>query len=253
MTLERRINRLEKSLAAKEKFKLWLHRAKAAGGFLPYWEKELKGPLAPYEWFEDEEAYLLFRLVNDVNFTILNRASTNQDLRALAFFALDGVARRIGRPDKSGGLVPDFPIPEIASRVGKSVCAKFKSLLEEAVLMASAIEVISETHLGGEDILFPDMRAIFVAEVSDLRTTADVYNPLTDWLQIESLKSKELAPGSSIVHAQVDQIVNVSKAEALVRSSDLRKFKEALQCAFPEFSKMCAPSAEPSRVLGLTK
>ena len=59
MTFEGRIHRLEASLTAKEKFALWLHRAKADGGFLPYWEKELKGPLAPFEWFEDEEAYLL--------------------------------------------------------------------------------------------------------------------------------------------------------------------------------------------------
>ena len=71
MTFEGRIQKLEKSLPAKEKFSLWFHRAKAAGGFVPYWERELAGPLAPFEWFEDEEAYLLFRLVNDVNFAIL--------------------------------------------------------------------------------------------------------------------------------------------------------------------------------------
>jgi hypothetical protein len=101
--LEGRIDKLEASLAAKEKFSLWLHRAKAAGGFVPYWETELKGPLAPLEWFENEEAYFLFRLVNDVNLTILKSASTNQDLR---FFcplrvgwnaAADLPARQVGR------------------------------------------------------------------------------------------------------------------------------------------------------------
>ncbi len=52
----------------------------------------------------------------------------------------------------------------------------FDSLRE---IMASAIDVISETYLGGEDILFPDTRAVLNAEVSNLRTTADVYDPLT--------------------------------------------------------------------------
>ena len=234
MTLEARIHKLETSLAAKEKFSLWLHRAKAAGGFVPYWEKELRGPLVPFEWFEDEEAYFLFRLVNDVNFTILNNASKNQDLRSFAHCALDGVVRRIGRPDQSGALVPVHPIPDIATLVGKYVCAKFKSLLEETLLMASAIDVISETYLGGEDILFPDTRAMLNTEVSNLRTTADIYDPLTDWLDIEPLTLKELAPGSPIVHAKADQIVLLSRAEALVGCSDLRKFKDALQRAFPE-------------------
>jgi hypothetical protein len=248
MTLEARIHKLEASLAAKEKFSLWFHRAKAAGGFVPYWERELKGSMAPFEWCEDEEAYLLFRLVNDVNFTILNNTSKNQDLRSFAHCALDGVVRRISRPDRSGALVPVRAIPEIATRVGKFVCAKFKSLWEEALLMASAIDVISETYLGGEDILFPDTRAMLNAEVSNLRTTAYVYDPITDWLEIEPLVLKEVAPGSPIVHAKANQIVLISRADALVFSSDLRKFKDALQRAFPEYCGLCSPSERSTSV-----
>jgi hypothetical protein len=153
VTFEARIQKLETSLTARDKFSLWFYRTKAAGGFVPYLEKELKGPLEPLGWFEDEEAYLLFRLVNDVNLTILNDASTNQDLRSYAHFALDGIVRRISRPDRSGALVPVRPIPEVATLVGKYLCAKFKSLLEETLIMASAIDVISEIYLGGEDIV----------------------------------------------------------------------------------------------------
>jgi hypothetical protein len=229
VTLERRIHKLESSLAAREKFSLWFHRAKADGGFVRYWEGELKGSLVPLEWCEDEEAYLLFRLVNDVNFTILRNATTNQDLRSLAHCALDGILRQIGRPDQSGALVPVHPIPDIAMRVGEFVCAKFKSLSEETLLMASAIDEISETYLGGEDMLFPDTRAMLNAEVSNLRTTADVYDPLTDWLDIEPLKFKQPTPGSPIVGAKVDHVIHLSRAEALVGCSDLRKFKDALQ------------------------
>ncbi len=162
MTLETRIHKLETSLAAREKFTLWLHHAKAAGGFVSYWEKEMRGPLAPLEWFEDEEAYLLFRLVNDVNFAILNNASKNQDLRSFAHCALDGVLRRICRLNKSSVFVPVHPIPENATLIGKKLCAKFKLLLEETVLMAAAIDVISGTYVGGEDILFSDMRASLI-------------------------------------------------------------------------------------------
>jgi hypothetical protein len=229
VTVEGRIDRLEASLEPRRKFFLWLHRTKAAGGFFPYWEKELRGPLVQFEWFEDEEAYFLFRLVNDVNFKILNNASKNQDLRSFAHCALDGVVRQISRPDRSAALVPVHPIPEIATLVGKYLCAKFKSLLEETVLMASAIDVISGTYLGGEDILFPDTRAMLNAEVSNLRTTADVYDPLTDWLDIEPLKFKQPTPGSPIVGAKVDHVIHLSRAEALVGCSDLRKFKDALQ------------------------
>ena len=253
MTLEARIHKLEASLAAKEKFSLWFHRAKVAGGFWPYWEKELKGPLAPLDWFEDEEAFFLFHLVNDVNLTILKSASTNQDLRVFAHCALDGIVRQIGRPDQSGALVPVHPIPELATRVGKYVCAEFKSLLEETLLTASAIDLISETYLGGEDILFSDTRDILETEVSNLRTTAEVYDLLTDWLDIEPLTLKELARYSPIVHAKVDSVIHLSRAEALVGCSDLRKFKDALQRAFPGFSGLRAPLAHSSDVQGSQK
>jgi hypothetical protein len=190
--LEGRIHRLEASLAAKEKFFLWLHYAKAAGGFAPYWERELAGPLAPLEWFEDEEAYFLFRLVNDVNFSILKNASTNQDLRSLAHCALDGILRRICTPDESGVFEPVCSIPEVATRVGKYLCAKFRTLLEETALMASAIDVISETYLGGEDILFSDIRATLDAEMSCLNATAELFDPLAAWLHLEPLTLNRL-------------------------------------------------------------
>lgn len=234
MTLETRIRKLETSLAAKEKFFLWLNRAKAAGGFVSYWEQELRGSMAPFDWCEDEEAYLLFHLVNDLNFTIVNNASKNQNLHLFAHCALDGVVRRSSRLDQSGVLVPICPIPETELIVGKRLCAKFRSLLAETVLMASAIDVISGTYLGGEDILFSDTRAMLDAEVSNLRDTADVFDPLTEWLNIRPLTLNGLVPDSSCVDAKVDSVVHQSRAQALIGCSDLRKFKDALEKAFPE-------------------
>lgn len=82
--------------------------------------------------------------------------------------------RRVSRPDESDALVPICPIPEITTLAGMFVCAKFKTLLEEALSLASAIDVISKTHFGGEDILFADTCAILDAEPANLRVTADV-------------------------------------------------------------------------------
>ena len=234
MTSKRRIDRLESSLAAREKFFLWLHRAKAAGGFVLHWEKELKGPMAPFEWFEDEEAYLLFRLVNDVNLTILKNADRNRDLRSFAHCAIDGVVRQISRPDHEGALVPICPIPKVATLAASFVCTKFRALLEEAELMASAIGVISDAYFGGEDILFADTRATSDAEMSKLSVTAEVCDTLADWLNLEPIKAYGLIPGHPMVDAKAKQIVKISRAEALVSCRDLRKFKDALQRAFPE-------------------
>jgi hypothetical protein len=75
--------------------------------------------------------------------------------------------------------VPVHPIPEIAASLGKKLCAKFRSLVEETELMSAAIDVISDNYLGGEDILFADTRTILETGVCNLRTTADVYDPLT--------------------------------------------------------------------------
>lgn len=246
MKLKGRINKLEKSLAGIEKFTLWFRRAKTAGGFVLYWEEELDGPLAPLEWFDDEEAHFLFILVNEVSFAILKNASTNQDLRSFAHCALDGILRRSCRLNRSGNFVPVRPIPEIAEHVGKKLCAKFRSLLDETELMAAAIGAISETYLGGEDILFSDIRNILNGEVSNLRTTADVFDPLTYWFQIERPTLRGFAPDPPLLQAKVDSIINFARANALIGCSDIRKFKDAFQRAFPEVSGLCASFAKSS-------
>lgn len=96
--------------------------------------------------------------------------------------------------------------------------------------------MISEPYLGGEDILFPDSRATLDAEVSNLCMTADVFDPLTDWLHIKPLTLNELVPDSSIVHARVDRVIHLARANALVCCSDLRKFKDSLEQVFRSHS-----------------
>lgn len=99
--------------------------------------------------------------------------------------------------------------------------------------MASAIGVISETYLDGEDILFADTRATLDAEVSALRVTAEICDALAEWLGLEPINVYGLTPGHPMVDAKANQIVQISRAEALVSSSDLRKFKDALHKAWP--------------------
>ncbi len=105
---------------------------------------------------------------------------------------------------------------------------------DEALSLASAIHAISETHLGGEDILFADTRAALEVESANLRVTADMCGHLAAWLNGEPIAVDGFTSGHPMVDAKVNEIVHISRAEALASCSDLRKFKEALQEAFPE-------------------
>src|ERR1035437_5014463 len=229
VTIAGRIHRLQAPLEGGKKFFLWLQHAKAKGGFVRYWEQELAGPLVPFEWFADEEAHFLYFLVNVVNLTILTNASTNQDLSVLAHCALYGVLRQISRPDQSGALVPVRPIPEIASRVGVYLWTKLRTLLEEALSIAAAIDEISETYLGGEDILFADSRGTIDAETSRLRKTAEIYGSLAEWLNLEPITVECFTPGHPMVDAKANQLIHLSRAQALICRGDRRKSIDALR------------------------
>lgn len=229
MTIEGRVHRLEASLEAEEKFFLWLQHAKAEGGFIRYWEHKLAGPLVPFEWFADEEAHFRYFLVNEVNLTILTNASKNQDLSVLAHCALDGILKQISRPDQSGALVPVRPIPEIASQVGMCLWTKLRTLLEETLSLVAAADEISETYLGGEDILFADSRSTIDAETSTLRRTGEIYGPLAEWLNLEPITVECFAPGHPMVDAMVNQLVDLSRAYALICCDDRRKSIDALR------------------------
>ncbi len=236
MALKARLQKLEASLEAKKQLFLWLQHAKAAGGFVPYWEQELKGPLGPFEWLADEEVYFLWHLVNETNLEILKNAQVNHDLRSFAHCALDGILRQIARPNRSGVFVPARQIPELAERVGGYLYAKFRALLEESLSLAAAIDEVSETYLGGEDILFPDSRAALDAETSDLRKTADVFGPLAEWLKVEPITVDGFIPGH-LVDAKASQLVNFARAGALSRGGTRRQFIDALQQAWPELAE----------------
>ena len=234
MAFKGRLQKLEASLEAKQKFVLWLRDAKAVGGWVSYWEGELGGPLVALKWFEDEEAYFLWHLVNDANLMILKDAHANHDLRSFAHCALDGVLRQIARPNPSGVFEPERPITEPAGHVGEYLYAKLKTLLDQALSLASAVDDISEAYLDGEDILFTDTRAILDAEISNLRKTADVFEPLAAWLNLEPITAEGFTTDHPKVVAKVVELTELSRAQALVQSSDRRQFIEALHRAVPE-------------------
>ena len=234
MAFKGRIQKLEASLEANKKFLLWLHDAKAAGGFISYWEREIRGPLVPLEWFADEEAYFLWRLVNDVNFAIWKNAQANHDLCSLVHCALDGVIRRIARPDPAGALVPERPIPEIAERLGGYVCNKFRAILTESVCFAAAIDEISETYLGGEDMLFDDTRVVLEAETSNLRKMADTFGPLLAWLNVEPITAEGFAPGHPMVDAKAAELADYSHAHAFAGGGTSGEFVSALRQVSPD-------------------
>jgi len=236
MTLKGRLQKVEEALDANKKFLLWLDHAKAVGGFVSYWERELKGPLVPFKWFGDEEAYFLWRLVNDVNIAILNDAQTNHDLRRVLHCALDGVLRQITQPDESGRLVPVLPAPEVTKLVGEFLYGQFKTIFEEALSLAGAIDELSQTYLGGEDLLFVDTRRELVEQISQLRTTAQLLPPLAAWLNLEPLMMEGFVSGHPKVDTKATQMADFSRATALVQSGYGRQFKDALQQLSPELA-----------------
>ena len=73
MTFKMRLQRLEDSLDAKQKFFAWLTKARLVGGFLDYMMQQLHGPMMAEAWREDFDADFLWHLVKDVNFSVLNR------------------------------------------------------------------------------------------------------------------------------------------------------------------------------------
>jgi hypothetical protein len=190
--------------------------------------------LGPFEWLADEEVYFLWHLVNETNSMILKDAQANRDLRFFAHCALDGVLRQIAQPDRSGVFVPARRISELTERLGGYLYAKFKALLEESLSLAAAIDKVAETYLAGEDILFPDSRAVLNAETSDLRKTADVFGPLAEWLKVEPITVEGFTPDHPMVDAKATQLVNFSRAGALSRSGTRKQFIDALQRAWPE-------------------
>jgi len=234
MTLKGRLQKVEEALDANKKFLLWLDHAKAVGGFVSYWERELKGPLVPFKWFGDEEAYFLWRLVNDVNIAILNDAQTNHDLRRVLHCALDGVLRQITQPDESGRLVPVLPAPEVTKLVGEFLYGQFKTIFEEALLLAAALDELSQTHLDGKDLLFVDTHSELVRHISQLRATAQLYAPLAAWLKVKPMEVHDFPPGHARVGAKAVEMADFSKAAALTVSGDGRQFKGALHQFCPE-------------------
>jgi hypothetical protein len=209
---------------------------KRQAGFVAYWEREIKGLLLPFKWFADDEAHFLWRLVNDVNFAILKDAQTNRDLRCFAHCALDGLLRQIARPDSSGVLLPAGPIAEVPERVGRYFLHKFKTLMEETLLLAAAVDDLSQTHLNGEDILFADTRSELLDQISQLRVTAQLYEPLAAWLNVEPVEVEGFALGHARVGAKAAEIADFSRAAALTVSGDGRQFKRALQQLCPELA-----------------
>jgi hypothetical protein len=234
MTLKGRLQKVEEALDANKKFFLWLDHAKAAGGFVTYWERELKGPLVSFKWFGDEEAYFLWRLVNDVNIAIWNDAQSNRALRSFAHCALDGLLRQIARPDPSGVLVPAGSITEVPERVSRYFLHKFKTLIEETLLLAAAVDDLSQTYLNGGDVLFADSRCELLDQISQLRVTAHLYEPLAAWLNVEPVEVAGFPPGHARVGIKAAEIANFSRAAALAVSGSGRQFKHALQQFCPE-------------------
>ena len=126
------------------------------------------------------------------------------------------------------------PIPELAERLGRYLCDKFKAFFAESQFLAAAINEISDAYLGGEDLLFVDTRAELDTETSNLRKTADTFGPLVAWLNVEPITVEGFTTGHPMVDAKAAELADYSHAHALARGGTLGEFLSALQKVSPD-------------------
>ena len=93
---------------------------------------------------------------------------------------------------------------------------------------------LSQTHLNGEDLLFADPRSELLDQISQLRVTAQLYEPLAAWLNVEPVEVEGFLSGHARVGAQAAEMADFSRAAALAVSSDGRQFKHALRPVCPD-------------------
>ena len=78
--------------------------------------------------------------------------------------------------------------------------------------------------LMAKKIPFTYTRAILDAEIPNLRKTADVFEPLAAWLNLEPITAEGFTTDHPKVVAKVVELTGLPRAQALVQSSDRRKF-----------------------------
>jgi hypothetical protein len=250
VTFQVRIQKLEASLEASKKFLLWLEHAKRAGGWACYWTEQLEKPLLPFEWFADEDAYFLWRLVHDANLAILTNAQVNADLRNLVHCALYGLLGQIARIDDSGVFVPVRPFAELATCLGEYLYAKLQAIFQETFCLAAAVDELSEIYLGDDqDILFADSRAILDTELSNLRGTAVTFAPMAEWFNVQPIAMEAYMSGHLMVDAKVAKLAGVSRVNALMRCGDQQRFFDALHRTFPGLAANAGQRSHSSRAV----
>ena len=127
-----------------------------------------------------------------------------------------------------------LPAPKVTKLVGEFLYGQFKTIFEEALSLAGAIDELSQTYLGGEDLLFVDTRRELAEQISQLRATGQLYAPLAAWLKVKPMEVHDFPPGHARVGAKAVEMADFSKAAALTVSGDGRQFKGALHQFCPE-------------------
>ena len=148
--------------------------------------------------------------------------------------ALYGLLRQVARTDDLGVFIPVCPITELSTRLGEYLYAKLRAIFEEAFCLAAAIDELSEIYLGAnQDILFADSRAILDTELSNLRKTAETFEPLAGWFNVQPIAMERYTPGDPMVDAKVAKLADLSRVDTLMKCGDQRRFVDALHRAFP--------------------
>lgn len=208
MAFGARMKKLEATLESKKRTLLWLEQAKAAGGFMQYWRQCLNGPIVPFAWLDDPDAFMLYALVNEVNVSIFREVPAQKDLFWLVAAVLrQMVAARTLSPEDMHTL-----------EGWKTVLSR---LLKDTLVLQAAVEEIQGCYFEGHSILFSDSSAELERQSSSLREVARLYNGIAEALGAQPFDTAELIPRKDDINAKTSELLNLARAEALARAGDI--------------------------------
>jgi hypothetical protein len=212
MSLKHRLNKVEQSLATKERTLLWLHTAKDGGGFLQWAERlcdqpELKG------WIANQETGFLYSLVCTVNMAV--REYHMPQLR-WAHIALLGSLKPRATVDQA-----DRVITEMAQQVRDGCRSDFLAMVEDTWAFKEAVTEIGDMYFDGYDILFEDTVLRLESTMSRFRKIAADYNEIARLVDFELIDVDKMSETCQ-VSAQTyrEEFVRLARSESLLWMGD---------------------------------
>jgi hypothetical protein len=203
MSINSRLRKVRKSLQQSEVALLWLKTLQAKGGFADWWKFSEFVPWAS----ESELAGLRYNLVFEINSAVFIAADRWHEFmsgaRMLALVVL-GIAR--GPEPLKLGVVEGFE--ELWRQ-------KLCTFLADVIALAQAIELISERHFDGHDILFIDTKEKLASSYVSAKLLVSGYNIFAEENGKEAIDIDVIKPSPGSIEKMLNRWVIPCRATAL--------------------------------------